>query len=362
MRWRRRGERRQSDRRRGGLSRRRFLGLGVAGAAGLLAPLQGSSRAHSFPPQAVPPLPPLKPPRLRPGDVVGLINPPHLDALPHDVEKVSEPLQALGLKVRVGAHVLEPEATDEQRAQDVNDLFADDSVRALLALRGGWGSARLLPHIDYDLVRRNPKVVMGYSDVVALLLGLRARTGLVTFHGPMGISAWHPFTVKSLQAVLFEGRACLLSNPAGERWAAARVRTLVSGRASGPLLGGNLTVLSSLVGSGYLSGEDAVLFVEEVEEPLSEVDRMLTHLDLAGILGRAKGFVFGQCTGCLQPGLDPSLTLERVLDERIKPLGIPAWSGALIGHVERQFCVPIGVPAEIDAERGTIQLLEPAVV
>ena len=99
-----------------------------------------------------------------------------------------------------------------------------------------------------------------------------------------------------------------------------------------------------------------------MQEPVSEVDRMLMQLDQAGLLQRARGFVFGQCTGCMQSGLDMSLTLDRVLDERIKPLGIPAWSGAAIGHIERQFVLPIGVPAEIDAERGTIRLTEPAVV
>ena len=231
-------------------------------------------------------------------------------------------------------------------------------VKALLPLRGGWGSARVLPHIDYALARRHPKIVIGYSDVVALLLALRSRAGLVTFHGPMGVSDWNPFTVRCVQEVLFGGERALMCNPPP----ALAIRTLTPGRAAAPLTGGNLTVMASLIGSPYLVPEEAILFIEEVQEPVSEIDRMLTQLEQAGILGRARGFVFGQCTGCMEPGLDPSLTLDRILAERIGPLGIPAWSGAAFGHIERQFVLPLGVRAEVDAAQGTIRLLEPAVV
>jgi muramoyltetrapeptide carboxypeptidase len=351
--------RRYGDRRHPGLSRRAFLGLGAAGIASLLAPLAGSSAAHGAP--ATEPPPPLKPPRLEPGDTVGLINPPSISPRPGDVEAISQRLASLDLKVRPARHTLEPEASAEQRAADINELFGDPTVKALLPLRGGWGSARVLPHIDYELVRRHPKVVMGYSDVVALLLALRARTGLVTFHGPMGVSAWEPFTVECARQVLFQGREALLCNPAADFRTAEGIRTLSPGRARGTLAGGNLTVMSSMIGSPYLAYEDAILFVEEVQEAIPEVDRMLTQLEQVGMLDRARGFVFGHCTGCMQSGLDPTLTLQRVLEERIRPLGIPAWSGAAFGHVERQFVVPIGVAAEIDAGRGTIHLLEPAV-
>lgn len=351
---RRRGERRE------GLSRRAFLGLGAAGIASLLVPLAGSSPPHAG--LAPPPPSPVKPPRLEPGDTVGLINPPRIPPRPDDVDGISAHLRALDLRVRPAAHALDPQASDEQRAQDINELFADPAVKALLPLRGGWGSARVLPYVDYELARRNPKVVMGYSDVVALLLALRARSGLITFHGPMGVSSWDPFTLRCAREMLFDGRQSLLCNPPASRLAPTAIRTLWPGRARGLLAGGNLTVMSSMIGSAYFAPEDAILFVEEVQEPLSEVDRMLTQLEQAGVLERARGFVFGQCTGCMQPGLDPSLTLERVLDERIRPLGIPAWSGAAFGHIERQFVVPLGVGAEIDARRGTIQLTEPAVV
>jgi muramoyltetrapeptide carboxypeptidase len=303
----------------------------------------------------------VKPPRLEPGDLVGLINPTDIPPRPDDLEQVAGRVRSLGLRVRPAPHLLEAHASDEQRARDINELFADPAVRALLPLRGGWGSARVLPHLDYGLARDNPKVVVGYSDVVALLLALRARAGLVTFHGPVGVSAWDRFTVRCFQEVLFAGERALLRNPEAGKGGAPRARTLSPGKATGPLAGGNLTVMSSLIGSPYLACDGVILFVEEVQEPLPEVDRMLTQLEQAGILAGARGFVFGQCTGCMATGLDRSLTLERILDERIRPLGIPAWSGAAFGHIEGQFVVPIGLPAEIDAEEGTIRLSEPAV-
>ncbi|HET8647403.1 MAG TPA: LD-carboxypeptidase [Vicinamibacteria bacterium] len=355
------GDRRQGDRRRG-TPRRVFLGLGLASAAALLAPLSSSARPRRGPAPPSPPLPPVKPPRLEPGDVVGLINPAAIPPRPDDLDVITGRLRALDLVPRAAGHALDPSASDEQRALDINEMFADPAVKALLPLRGGWGSARVLPFVDYELARRHPKVVIGYSDIVALLLALHARSGLVTFHGPVGVSGWDPFTVRCLREVLFEGRAALLANPGAEDGKAAPIETLHPGRASGPLAGGNLTVMSSLIGSQYLSYEDSILFIEEVQEPVSEVDRMLTQLEQAGILARARGFVFGQCTGCMQAGLDPSLTLARILEERIRPLGIPAWSGAAIGHIERQFVLPLGVPAEIDAAAGTIRLLEPAVI
>jgi muramoyltetrapeptide carboxypeptidase len=297
----------------------------------------------------------LKPPRLSPGDTVGLFNPVSQPLSRADAAAVSEALRSLGLRVTCGAH-LDASVGEEQRAREVNALFADPAVNALVPVRGGWGSARLLPHLDYDLIRAHPKVLMGFSDVSALLLGIHARAGLVTFHGPMGVSAWVPFTVEQMKRVVFRCEAVRIGEPT------ATGTTIVPGRARGRLLGGNLTVLSSIVGSPYLdAGSDLILFLEEVREPLSEVSRMLTQLELAGVLRRVRGLVFGQCTRCAPPQGDASLTLERVLQDQIAPLGIPAWSGALIGHIERQHTLPIGVEVEIDAEARTIQLLEGAV-
>jgi len=342
-------------------SRRAFLGTGTAGLAALLTPAARAaptlSRAEATP--AV-----IKPPRLRPGDTIGLINPVSFGVEPAILQSVRQSLEALGMTVRCGAWI-GTTANDRERAAEVNAMFADPAVRAILPVRGGWGSARLLPHLDYDLIRRNPKVVLGASDVGALLLGIHARTGLVTFHGPMGISSWVPFTVEQMKRVIFECEAARIGKleDAGDGDAADQTpRTITPGLARGRLLGGNLTVVSSMVGSPYLGGgDDLILFLEEVREATSEVARMLTQLEQAGILAHVRGLVFGQCTRCPSPQVGEELTLERVLAEQVGSLGIPAWRGAQIGHVERQLTVPIGVRAEIDASLGVIQLLEPAV-
>ncbi|HEX6739662.1 MAG TPA: LD-carboxypeptidase, partial [Vicinamibacteria bacterium] len=302
----------------------------------------------------------------REGDTVGLINPVQSDLGRGDLEGAVSNLQQLGLKVRCGralaACLQGGSVSNAERAAEVNELFADPSVKALMPLRGGFGCSRLLPYLDYELIRRHPKVLVGFSDAVALLLAIHVRTGLVTFHGPMAVSSWAAFGVAQLRRLLFAGEATRLVNPAPAASDGSPIRTLAPGRARGRLLGGNLTVLSSMVGSPYLGGvQGAILFLEEVREPLSEVDRMMTQLDQAGILPRIRGLVFGECSRCSAPQINESLTLDGVLLSHVRPLGIPAWRGSRIGHGEGQFTVPLGVRAEIDAAAGSIQLLEPAV-
>jgi len=314
---------------------------------------------------------PVRPRRLRTGDRVGLVAPASANFRSEDVEIAQDVARAFGLEPRLGAHVRDRHGylagRDEARAADLNEFFADASLTGIFAIRGGWGCARLLPLLDWDAVRRNPKVVTGYSDVTALHCALSARTGLVTFHAPTLLSDWPPFSVEHFKRVVFEGEAVSMSNPPGgeERLVQRenRTRTITPGRARGRLLGGNLTVLSALAGTPYLPVFDgAILFLEDVGEDIYRVDRMLTQLALAGILGRLRGFVFGSCSEC-EPGEGyGSLTLEEVLDEHVRPTGVPAYAGAMIGHQARQFTLPLGTQAELDAAAGTLTMLEPAVV
>ena len=314
----------------------------------------------------------VRPQRLAAGDTVGIVAPASATFQTVDVAIARESLEALGLNVRVGQHVLSRHGylagTDKDRAADINGFFADDDVRAVLPIRGGWGSSRVLPHLDYDLIRRNPKVVVGYSDITALHLAIQAKTGLVTFHGPNGLGRWDSWSLEYFRRVMFAGEAVTMENPTklSDRNALVqtehRVQTIHAGRARGRLLGGNLTVLTAILGSPYVPSFDgAVLFLEDVGEDLYRVDRMFTQLKLAGVLDRLRGFVFGTCAEC-EPGEGfASLTLEEILGDHIKPLGIPAWFGAMIGHQAPQWTVPVGVEAEIDATAGTIRLLAPAV-
>ena len=347
----------------GETSRREFLGS----AASVLAVAPGAATA----PAAGPRPSPVKPRRLATGDTIGLIDPASATFLRQDVEIVTDVLGALGFKVKRGAHLMDRygylAGRDVDRAADVNALFADPEVKGILAVRGGWGSARLLPHLDFERIRRNPKVLAGYSDLTALLNAVHAHTGLITFHTPVGVSTWTPFSVEHARRVLMDGEAPTLSNPVEVKDTLVqvehRVSTITPGVARGRLLGGNLTVLSALVGTPYLPDFDgAILFLEDVREQIYRIDRMLTQLALAGVLGRLRGVVIGKCTDCESSESYGSLTLEEILDDHLRPLGVPVWYGAMIGHIADKWTVPVGTEVEIDADAGTVTMLEPAVV
>jgi muramoyltetrapeptide carboxypeptidase len=350
------------------MDRRSFLkAAGLSGAAGLAG---GPFNAMSAVPAAAA-APPLKPKRLSPGDTVALVSPSGATATRFDATIVKENMEALGFKVKSGPHVLDRYGylggRDADRASDLMAAFADPDVAGIVAMKGGWGCARILPLLDYDVIRKHPKVLIGYSDITALLLGLHAKTGLVTFHGPIGLDPWNAFTVDFFRKIIMEAEPVTLRNPdeVGDHLTQVenRVQTIVPGVATGILRGGCLSIISSLIGTEFVPGwSDAILFVEDVNEEIYRVDRMMTHLALAGVLRQVKGFIFGRCTDC-DPGEGyGSLTLEQVLDDHVKPLGVPAWYGAMFGHLPMKFTMPVGIAARADAEKGTIELLEPAVL
>jgi muramoyltetrapeptide carboxypeptidase len=345
--------------------RRRWL----AAAAGTA--LLGSGLATLRPARAAERLPLIKPRRLQPGDTIGLVNPSAAIYERQPYELATETLQALGFKVKEGGHLRARRGqfagTDVQRAADLNAMFADPGVQGILALTGGSGANRILPLLDYAQMRRTPKVLAGFSDITALLNAVQARTGLATFHAPVGVSEWNEFSVRHFRAVLVEAQATTFRNPQDKGELPApkedRILTIRPGTARGPLLGGNLAVLSSICGSPYLPAFDgAILFLEEINEYIYRVDRMLSTLKLAGVLDRLAGVVIGQFTNC-NPGEGfGTLTLDEVFDDYFGPLNVPVYRGALIGHIRRKFTLPLGVPAEIDAGAGTIRLLEAAVL
>jgi muramoyltetrapeptide carboxypeptidase len=311
------------------------------------------------------------PPRLKPGDTVGLICPAGAAFSKETVQITIESLEALGLKVKLGKHVYDRmgylAGTDQARAEDVNTMFADKNIQGILAIHGGWGCARLLPLLDYKTIQKNPKPLIGYSDITALLLAINAKTGLVTFHGPVGAATWNKFSVDSFKQVLFDGMPTLFENPKeiGDNLTVTkdRITTITPGTARGKLVGGNLTVLTAIMGSDYLPHwKDAILFMEDTNEAVYRIDRMLTQLKLAGVLDQVKGVVFGKCSDC-EPGKGSygSLTLEEVLEQHLQPLKVPVYSGAMIGHITHKFTIPVGAEAEMDATAGTIKLLNSAV-
>lgn len=345
------------------ISRRQVLQM--AGTV-LVATQVPAAKASGLPTKST-----VKPPRLKPGDTVGLINPAGATFHHDDVAIAEETLTALGLRMKAGEHLLDRygylAGSDKARAADVNTMFSDPEVNAVFTLRGGWGCNRILGLLDYESIAKHPKIIMGYSDITSLLLALNAKTGLVTFHGPVVVSTWNKYSTDFVKQLLFDAETFSMENPqeTGDNLTQVkdRVLTINSGKASGKLLGGNLTVLTAMVGSDYLPDfRDSILFLEEVGEDIYRVDRMLTQLKLAGILDQLSGFVFGKCSKCKPGESYGSLTLEEVLDDHIKPLGIPAWYGSMIGHIENKFTMPLGIKAEIDAGNGRIRLQEPAVI
>lgn len=309
----------------------------------------------------------IKPERLRRGDTVGLVSPATAAFETQPIEIMQEGLEALGLEVRLGENFYARHGyfagEDEARASDINTFFRDPDVRMVFA-RGGWGAARVLPLLDFDLIAANPKILLGYSDATALINGVFAQTGLVTFHGPSPLDR---FSAEQFERVIMDGDAAILQNPDDiddDKLVQTehRVQTLRSGKARGRILGGNLTVLTAILGSDYVPDfSDAILFLEDVNEAVYRVDRMLTQLSLNGVLKQIQGLVFGRCTECDSGTSFGSLTLEQVLEEHIGPLGIPAFSGSMIGHIDQQFTIPLGIDVEIDADRGSITLLESGV-
>ena len=245
-------------------------------------------------------------------------------------------------------------------------MFADTDVHGILALSGGSGGNRILPLLDYANIQRYPKFLGGFSDLTALLNAVHARTGLVTFHGPMAGSEWNRFSVEHWRGAVVEAQALTLRNPVeGDDTLVSklnRITTLRGGRARGPLLGGNLAVLTSMAGSAYWPVFDgAILFLEEINEYIYRVDRMLSTLKLAGVLDRMAGVVLGAFTKC-EPGDGyGTLTLDEVFDDYFKPLNVPVCAGAMIGHIRRKFTLPVGLEVEIDADQGSLRFLQPAV-
>ena len=341
------------------MHRRQFIACSAL--AGLLLPLADLRGATSAPGGR------LLPVALNRGDTIGLVSPSSATDERLDLQLAREAMHALGFEVRTGEHYASRyghlAGDDAGRAADLNAMFADDEVRAVICQRGGSGAARLLPLLDYDAIRANPKALLGFSDITALHCAIHARTGLVTFHGPNGGGTWNRFNADQFRRVFFERELVEYRNVAEAADELVprsnRTLTITGGKARGALLGGNLTVLTALAGSPYLPDfAGKILFLEDVSEAPYRVDRMLTTLKLMGALDRIAGFIFGECTDC-DPGEGyGSLTLDQVFDDHIKPLGIPAYRGAMIGHIDRQFIVPVGGQVELDADAGSFRLLE----
>lgn len=313
----------------------------------------------------------LKPKRLAPGQTIGLIAPSSPASEDDQIHAALELLESLGFRVKPGAHLYRRygylAGSDAERAADLNDMFADPNVDAIVAFRGGYGASRLLPYLDYEMIRRNPKPLMGYSDITALLNGIHAKTGLVTFHGPIADGNFSPYTLAEFKKVLLNPAPPVVigAPPASETGEGVverknRLMRIAPGTARGQLIGGNLTLMAHLTGTPYQPDfQGKILFLEDVHEAIYALDRYLTQLWLAGLLQQVAGLVLGKFTDC-KPTYSGgwSLTLEQALADRCLPLRIPVLQGVMIGHIDEQTIVPVGCEAALDVEAGTLTLLE----
>ena len=314
----------------------------------------------------------IKPKRLNIDDTVALISPASQSPDKKDTAFAKERLEKLGLKVILGKYVNARDGyfagSDEQRADDVTHMFSDPNIKAIFTVRGGWGCARILKYLDFDIIANNPKILVGFSDITTLLLAINKRTDLITFHGPIAALPWPAFTVDYLKKVLFNGEAVVFHNPINTKRNVNidlietdnRIEVINPGIATGRLIGGNLTILMSLIGTPYApQWDNKILFIEEVNEPVYRIDRMLEQMQQVGILNKIRGFVVGRCINCCSD--KGGFTLTEILAHYFKHTNIPTYMGAMIGHQSEIFTLPQGLTVELNADNGTIKMLESSV-
>lgn len=314
----------------------------------------------------------LKPRRLSKGDTVGLVAPASNEIEDEDIRIAADIVESLGFRARLGEHIftrnLYLAGTDQQRADDVNNMFAQDAVDAIFCVRGGYGTPRILPFLDYDLIAENPKILMGFSDITGILTAIHAKTGMVGFHGSVLKHSFSEYTLSEFKKVVMHptsrtsiGAAPPFEAGEGRVNAANRFTRIAGGTARGPLIGGNLSLICSLMGTEYEPDfRGRILFLEDVNEAPYRIDRMLTQLLLANKLNQVAGIAFGKFTKTETNG--NTFSVEEVLKDRCSDLGIPVVRGFMIGHVADRTVVPIGIEAELNADDATLTLLEAAVV
>ncbi|MEM9823097.1 MAG: LD-carboxypeptidase [Bacteroidota bacterium] len=312
---------------------------------------------------------PRKANRLKKGDVIGLIAPG--SALSDDkIQKAHQNLEAMGFSVKMGQHLSAQKGylagTDEQRLGDLHQMFADPQVKGIWCARGGYGCTRLLPSIDYRLIKNQPKVLIGYSDITALLQAIHCQTGLIGFHGPLASSDFNDYVVANLEAVLMEAREDVLLENAkanlDKEDPIYHPRIIASGQASGPLVGGNLSLIAAMSGTKYdWMVKNKLLFLEDIGEKPYRIDRMLTQLLQTHSLKKAAAIVLGIFSGCEAKEGDQSLSLMDTFKDRLSHLGIPVIYGMSFGHIDHQFVLPVGAKASLDTQTQRLRLLESAV-
>lgn len=306
----------------------------------------------------------IKPKSLRKRDTIGLIGP----SSPTPVERIEpsiERIKDMGFNVVAGESCYGVHGflsgKDQVRARDINEMFRNKSVDGIWCIRGGYGTPRILDMVDYDLIRKNPKVFIGYSDITALHISLNQKCDLVTFHGPMASTELYwgidEFTQNYLVKNIMNTQPLgLIKNPAN-----MEIKTLVSGKCEGKIIGGNLSLVASTIGTSYeIDVKGKILFLEDVDEEPYRIDRMLTQLKLSGKLDDAEGIILGDWNNCIAEEPEKSLTLMEIFNELIVPIGKPAIYNFMAGHCNPMITLPFGVNSKLDADNKWLFIDESA--
>lgn len=305
----------------------------------------------------------IKPKKLNKGDVIGLISPASSPKDLTRIDKAAKYFESLGYKVKVGKNVGKTRAylagSDKERLKDLHDMFADKKVKAVFCVRGGYGSNRLLDKIDYDLIKKNPKIFVGYSDITALQNAFLKKCGLITFAGPMpAVDFWdeiNPYAEENFWKTL------TYEKPLGKlpNYFEYSIDFLTKGEATGRLIGGNLAVFVSLLATPFLPDiKNNILLLEDIDEPPYKVDRMLNQLKLAGFFEKLSGIALGIFTDCVDKEGAATLSLDEVFSDYLSKIKIPALKNLSHGHITTNLTIPLGALAKISSKTKSIEILE----
>lgn len=315
---------------------------------------------------------PVKPPRLKSGDTIALVTPGSYITEQEKEESINN-LRSLGFNVTYSDKLMQKNgffsATDEERAADLNEMFERKDVQGIMCARGGYGCARILPYLDFELIEDNPKVLIGFSDVTALQYAILKNSNLITFHGPVSISTFSSFSINNFRNVLLNPTDELEfeNSKTGNNYNPYGITVISDGNAEGELVGGNLSIVTSLIGTEYdINFSGKIVFLEEFLEEPYRVDRMLTQMMQAGKFENAAGIALGVFKMCepnkTNPAFSDSFTLMEVLIDRLRNLEVPVIYGLSFGHVSDKFTLPFGGKAELNTETMQLKLIESAVL
>lgn len=276
----------------------------------------------------------------------------------YSLDKIESSLINIGYNVKFGKSCYGSykgylSSDDVTRAKDIEDMFLDNDIDVILCIRGGYGTPRILNLINYDIIKKNPKPFIGFSDITALHTAFNQKANLVTFHGTMAGSCpdWDDFSYKSLLDSLNMKDILNIKNPPD-----SPINTLIAGKCSGVITGGNLSLLVSTLGSEFeIDTKDKILFIEDIGESIYKLDRMLTSLDLAGKFKDCAGIIFGDFCDCIKSN-DDDFELEELFLDRISKYNKPCISNLKSGHCTPMVTLPLGVHCKLDADRTEILL------